>query len=84
VRRRLIRELEALRVGPDDVLVLRWRHPLGDDPDGLRRSVAEAAEQVGLAGRVLLLEGDEFDLIVAMASEANPGGLELRPIRDRP
>lgn len=52
----LIREIEALRVGPDEVLVLRL-----PDTDAGREGmeqIAELLEAVGLAGRSIVICGD--------------------------
>lgn len=55
----LIRDLEALRVGPDEVLVLRLPGDPGE-PEMQRAAeeVTEALEQVGLRDRSLVFIGD--------------------------
>lgn len=61
----LIRELEALKVGPNDVLILRVRVPNIDDGSGAYDHVADverALRHVGIADRCLVVTGDDIEV----------------------
>lgn len=66
----LLREMEALKVGPDEVLILRFVS--GDLPDGLIEGLSKALEEVGLKGRSLIIfSDDEIEFATVARSEVD-------------
>lgn len=66
-RRPLLREIEALRVGPDEVLILKLPEAWPVEyADALAGAVAEA----GLEGRALVIRLDVMEAIVVPRDQA--------------
>lgn len=88
---KLIGELAALRVGPDEVLIITF-NPQGDQDaatiDSLTEMLTEALEYVGLAGRSLVLAGGDISLTVATKDPPPPEPAlrddESIPVTDSP
>lgn len=73
----VIRELEAMKVGPNEVLIVRVRVPDYDDGSVTPNPVSEverALRHVGLEDRSLIVTGDdiEFTVVDRGASGAFP------------